>query len=61
MGTVSEFGSDALKRRLGELARYRREADLGVRRQAFPAASRIPSTNTVRNFEYGVTVPHAGT
>lgn len=52
-----EFGRDALKRRLGELARQRREFDLEVSREAFAAATGIQSTKTIRDFEYGETVP----
>ena len=52
-----EFGRDALKRRLGELARERRQKDLGVSREAMAASSGIQSTKTIRDFEYGATVP----
>lgn len=52
-----EFGRDALKRRLGELARQRRQFELEVSREAFAMSSGIQSTKTIRDFEYGETVP----
>jgi hypothetical protein len=57
MEAVREFGKEALKARLGELARLRRSKDLGISREALAAASGIGSTKTIRDFEFGLTVP----
>jgi len=57
MEAVREFGKEALKRRMGELARQRREKDLGVSREAMAAAAGIRATKTIRDFEYGETIP----
>jgi hypothetical protein len=51
-----DWGREALIRRLGALAKQRRE-ELGIGRVPFASASSIGSDATVRNFEFGKHLP----
>jgi transcriptional regulator with XRE-family HTH domain len=50
------FGSEALLRRLGQLAKQRRE-EIGLGRQLFSKEAGLGSDRTVTQFEFGRTVP----
>lgn len=52
----SEFGRQALMRRLGELAKQRRE-EIGLGRAAFAKEAKLGSDKTVFDFEFGKRVP----
>jgi transcriptional regulator with XRE-family HTH domain len=51
-----DWGREALIRRLGELAKQRREG-LGIGRVAFASAAGIGSDATIRDFEFGRHLP----
>jgi len=51
-----EFGKAAIQRRIGQLAKQRRE-ELGLGRIPFARAIGIGSEQTVMNFEFGRTLP----
>lgn len=53
---LPEFGSDALLRRLGQLAKQRRE-EIGVGRPAFAKEAGLGSDRTVVQFEFGRVLP----
>ena len=53
---VSEFGPKALLRRLGQLAKQRRE-EIGIGRQPFAREAGLGSDKTVLEFEFGRTLP----
>lgn len=53
---VSEFGPKALLRRLGQLAKQRRE-EIGIGRQPFAREAGLGSDKTILEFEFGRTLP----
>lgn len=60
MGELREYGQEAMQRRLGQLAKQRRE-ELGFARAAFAVHAGIGSDATVRDVEYGKIIPRKGT
>lgn len=56
MEGTSEFGHKALLRRLGQLAKQRRE-QIGLGRQPFAKEAGLGSDKTVQAFEFGRTLP----
>ena len=60
MGELREFGQEAMQRRLGQLAKQRRE-ELGFARAAFAVHAGIGSDATVRDVEFGKIIPRKGT
>lgn len=58
--TEPEFGYEALLRRVGQLAKQRRE-ELGFSRPAFAKHAGIGSDKTIAEFEFGRTLPMGGT
>ena len=58
IGTVDlpEFGPEALLRRLGQLAKQRRE-EIGLGRQGFAKEAGLGSDRTMTQFEFGRTLP----
>jgi len=60
MGELREYGQEAMQRRLGQLAKQRRE-EMGFSRMAFAAHAGIGSDATVRDVEYGKIIPRKGT
>jgi transcriptional regulator with XRE-family HTH domain len=53
---VSEFGAKALLRRLGQLAKQRRE-EIGIGRQQMAREAGLGSDRTIVEFEFGRTLP----
>jgi len=60
MGELREYGQEAMQRRLGQLAKQRRE-ELGFARAAFAVHAGIGSDATVRDVEHGKIIPRKGT
>lgn len=60
MGELREYGQEAMQRRLGQLAKQRRE-ELGFARAAFAVHAGIGSDATVRDVEFGRIIPRKGT
>jgi len=60
MGELREYGQEAMQRRLGQLAKQRRE-ELGFARAAFAVHAGIGSDATVRDVEFGKIIPRKGT
>jgi transcriptional regulator with XRE-family HTH domain len=60
MGELREYGQEAMQRRLGQLAKQRRE-ELGFARAAFAVHAGIGSDATVRDVEQGKIIPRKGT
>lgn len=60
MGELRDYGQEAMQRRLGQLAKQRRE-ELGFARAAFAAHAGIGSDATVRDVEFGRIIPRKGT
>lgn len=60
MGDLREFGREAMARRLGQLAKQRRE-ELGLSRAALAVHAGIGSDATIRDVEYGKIIPRRGT
>lgn len=55
--SLPEFGEMALRRRLGELAKQRRE-ELGMSARTFSVEAGLGSDKTVRNFEFARVLPY---
>ena len=55
-----DYGREAMLRRVGALARRRRE-ELGLSREAFVQQAGMGSTATMRDFEFGKTEPQSRT
>lgn len=55
--SLPEFGEMALRRRLGELAKQRRE-ELGMSARTFSVEAGLGSDKTVRNFEFARVMPY---
>lgn len=55
--SVPEFGVEALRRRLGELAKQRRE-ELGLSAKNFAVIAKLGSDKTVRQFEFARVMPY---
>jgi len=60
LNDAQDYGTKAVVRRLGELARERREA-MGLGRAAFCEMAGIGSESTMTKFEHGVAVPRGVT
>lgn len=60
MSHASEVETEAMVRRLGELAKQRRE-EIGVNREVLAKEAGIESEDTIRDFEYGRSLPSADT
>lgn len=60
MGDLRDYGQEAMQRRLGQLAKQRRE-ELGFARAAFAAHAGLGSDATVRDVEFGRIIPRSRT
>ncbi|WP_224089762.1 helix-turn-helix transcriptional regulator [Arthrobacter sp. StoSoilB13] len=60
MGDLREYGQEAMQRRLGQLAKQRRE-ELGFARAAFAVHAGLGSDATVRDVEFGRIIPRSRT
>ena len=58
LSEMPEFGNEALLRRLGQLSKQRRE-ELGLSRVSFAKEAGLGSDRTLREFEFGKSMPNS--